>query len=166
MLVGKSVEVAVSLPSEREIAFTCRFQRRARLLFEAWTTPEHLRHWWGCEGSSITHCAIDLRVGGSWSLVMRMADGSEHPFHGTYREIVRPHRLVYTECYEMPRVGSPEWLTTVTFEEAQGQTLVSHIIQHKSREVRDAHLQSGMEQGIVHTWTRLNEHTAAMEQLQ
>jgi uncharacterized protein YndB with AHSA1/START domain len=76
MLVGKSVEVAVSLPSEREIAFTCRFQRRARLLFEAWTKPEHLRQWWGCEGSSITHCVIDLRAGGSWSLVMRMGDGS------------------------------------------------------------------------------------------
>jgi len=164
MLVGKSVEVAVSLPSEREIAFTCRFQRRSRVLFEAWTKPEHLRQWWGCEGSSITHCAIDLRAGGSWSLVMRMADGSEHPFHGTYREIVRPHRLVYTECYEMPQFGSPEWLTTVSFEEDPGGTLVTHTIQHKSREVRDAHLQAGMEQGMVQTLTRLNEHTAAMEQ--
>jgi uncharacterized protein YndB with AHSA1/START domain len=163
MLVGKSVEVAVSLPSEREIAFTCRFQRRARLLFEAWTKPEHLKQWWGCEGSSIPHCAIDLRAGGSWSLVMRMADGSEHPFYGTYREIVRPRRLVYTERYEMPQFGSPEWLTTVTFEEAHGETLVTHTIQHKSREVRDAHLQAGMEQGMVQTLTRLNEHTGAME---
>jgi len=163
MLVGKSVEVAVSLPSEREIAFTCRFQRRARLLFEAWTTPEHLRQWWGCEGSSVTHCAIDLRAGGSWSLVMRMPDGSEHPFHGRYREIVRPERLVYTECYEMPQFGNPEWLTTVTFEEDPEGTLVTHTIQHKSREVRDAHLQAGMEQGMVQTLTRLNDHTAAME---
>ena len=163
MLVGKSVEVAVSLPSEREIAFTCRFQRRARLLFEAWTKPEHLKQWWGCEGSSIPHCAIDLRAGGSWSLVMRMADGSEHSFHGTYREIVPPHRLVYTERYDMPQFGNPEWLTTVTFEEAHGETLVTHTIQHKSREVRDAHLQAGMEQGMVQTLTRLNEHTGAME---
>jgi uncharacterized protein YndB with AHSA1/START domain len=163
MLVGKSVEVAVSLPSEREIEFTCRFQRRARLLFEAWTKPEHLRQWWGCEGSSITHCAIDLRAGGSWSLVMRMRDGSEHPFHGTYREVVRPQRLVYTECYEMPQFGNPEWLTTVTFEEDPEGTLVTHTIQHKSREVRDAHLQAGMEQGMVQTLTRLNDHTAAME---
>jgi uncharacterized protein YndB with AHSA1/START domain len=163
MLVGKSVEVAVSLPSEREIEFTCRFQRRARLLFEAWTKPEHLRQWWGCEGSSITHCAIDLRAGGSWSLVMRMGDGSEHPFHGTYREVVRPQRLVYTECYEMPQFGNPEWLTTVTFEEDPEGTLVTHTIQHKSREVRDAHLQAGMEQGMVQTLTRLNDHTAAME---
>ena len=166
MLVRKSVEVTVSLPSEREIEFKCRFQRSARLLFDAWTKPEHLRQWWGCEGSTITHCAIDLRAGGSWSLVIRMPDGSEHPFHGTYREILRPHRLVYTECYEMPQFGSPEWLTTVTFDEAQGETLVTHTIQHKSREVRDAHLQAGMEQGMEQTLMRLNEHTAAMEQLQ
>jgi uncharacterized protein YndB with AHSA1/START domain len=166
MLVGKNVEVKVSLPSDREIAFTCRFQRSAGLLFEAWTKPEHLRRWWGCEGSSITHCAIDLRVGGSWSLVMRMADSSDHPFHGAYREIARPHRLVYTECYDMPQFGSPEWLTTVTFDETPSATVVTHSILHKSREVRDAHLQAGMEEGMVQTLTRLNEHTAAMEQLQ
>lgn len=165
MLAGKGVGVKVSLPSEREIAFTCRFQRSARLLFEAWTKPEHLKHWWGCEGSSIPHCAIDLRVGGSWSLVMRMADGSDHPFHGTYREVMRPYRLVYTECYEMPKFGSPEWLTTVTFDESQVATLVTYTIQHKSREVRDGHLRAGMQEGMIQTLTRLDEHTAAMEQV-
>jgi uncharacterized protein YndB with AHSA1/START domain len=164
MLVGKNVEVTVSLPTEREIAFTCRFQRSARLLFEAWTRPEHLRQWWGCEESTITHCAIDLRVGGAWSLVMRMPDGADHPFHGTYREILRPSRLVYTERYEMPQYGNPEWLTTVTFEELGAETLVTYTIQHKSREVRDGHLQSGMQEGTMHTLTRLNEHTAAMQQ--
>jgi uncharacterized protein YndB with AHSA1/START domain len=164
MLVGKSVEVNVTLPSEREIAFTCRFQRSARSLFEAWTRPEHLRRWWGCEGSSILHCAIDLRVGGDWSLVMRMADGSDHSFDGTYREILCPHRLVYTERYDMPKFGSPEWLTTVSFDETQEATLVTHTIQHRSREVRDGHLQAGMEDGMLDALKRLDEHTAAMEQ--
>jgi uncharacterized protein YndB with AHSA1/START domain len=164
MLVGKNVDVAVSLPSDREIAFTCRFQRSPQVLFEAWTKPEHIRRWWGCEGSSVTHCAIDLRVGGGWSLVMRMADGSEQPFHGAYREIVRPHRLVYTECYEMPQLGSPEWLTTVTFDELEGETVLTHTILHKSRDVRDGHLQAGMQEGTIQTLTRLNEHTATMRQ--
>lgn len=163
MLVGKSVNVEAYLPSEREIAFTCIFQRTARLLFEAWTSPEHLRQWWGCEGSIITHCAIDLRVGGSWGLVMRMGDGSNHPFHGTYREIVRPARLVYTEQYEMPQFGNPEWLTTVTFDETPAGTRLTHIIEHKSRAVRDAHLQAGMQEGVIQTLTRLNEHTGSME---
>ncbi len=96
---------------------------------------------------------------------MRMADGSDHPFHGTYREILRPYRLVYTECYDMPKFGSPEWLTTVTFDETQAGTLVTHNIQHKTREVRDAHLQAGMQEGTVQTLTRLDKHTAAMEQV-
>ena len=165
MLAGKSVETKVCLPSDREIQFTCRFQRSARLLFEAWTRPEHLRRWWGCEGSIITHCAIDLRIGGEWSLVMRMADGSDHPFHGTYREIVPPHRLVYTECYDMPQFGRPEWLTSVTFDEDPPSTLVTHTILHKSREVRDGHLQAGMQEGMVQTLIRLNEHAAVMEPL-
>jgi uncharacterized protein YndB with AHSA1/START domain len=163
MLGGKNVEVAVSLPTDLEIVLSCRFQRSAQLLFEAWTRPEHLRRWWGCEGSTITHCAIDLRVGGAWSLVMRMADGSEHPFHGAYREIQRANRLVYTECYEMPQYGNPEWLTTVTFEELASETVLTHTILHNSREVRDGHLQSGMQEGTVQTLTRLNEHTATME---
>ncbi len=165
MLVGKSIEVKVDLPSDREIAFTCRFQRKARLLFEAWTKPEHLKQWWGCEGSRITHCAIDLRVGGSWSVVMQMGDGSDHPFYGMYREIVCPSRLVYTECYDMPQFGRPEWLTTVTFDEAHAATLVTYTIQHKSRKARDGHLQAGMQEGMIQTLTRLYEHTAAMEQL-
>jgi uncharacterized protein YndB with AHSA1/START domain len=163
MLAGNSVEVSVSLPSDLEIAFACRFQRSAQSLFEAWTKPEQLKQWWGCEGSSIPHCVIDLRVGGDWSLVMRMADGSDHSFHGTYREILCPHRLVYTECYDMPEFGSPEWLTTVTFDETQEATLVTHTIQHKSREVRDGHLQAGMQEGMIQTMKRLDEHTAALE---
>ena len=95
---------------------------------------------------------------------MRMADGATHPFHGIYREILRPNRLVYTECYDMPQYGRPEWLTTVTFDELDAETLVTHTIQHKSREVRDGHLQSGMQEGTIHTLNRLNEHTAAMQQ--
>jgi uncharacterized protein YndB with AHSA1/START domain len=166
MLAGKSVDVEVCLPSDREIQFTCCFQRSARLLFDAWTKPEHLNRWWGCEGSTITHCAIDLRPGGSWSLTMRMADGSDHPFHGTYREVMRPHRLVYSECYDMPQFGSPEWLTTVTFEETPAATVITHTILHKSREVRDGHLQAGMQEGMVQTLARLNEHIAAVEPLE
>jgi uncharacterized protein YndB with AHSA1/START domain len=93
---------------------------------------------------------------------MRMPDGADHPFHGIYREILRPHRLVYTECYEMPQYGSPEWLTTITFDELPAETLVTHTIRHKSREVRDGHLQAGMQEGMTQTLNRLDEHTAAM----
>ena len=162
MLARTNAEVAVTLPSETEIRFTRFFNRSRHLLFEAWTRPEHVRQWWGCDGSSISVCEIDLRVGGLWKLVIRMPDRSEHPFHGAYREIVPGERLVYSECYDVPQVGSPEWLTTVSFEEVEGKTLLTHTIRHRSREVRDAHLQAGMEAGSIQMLRRLDEHTAHM----
>ena len=80
MLTKEDAEVTVTLPSETEIRFTRFFRRPPQVLFEAWTRPEHIRQWWGCEGSSIYVCEIDLRVGGFWKIIMRMSDGSDHPF--------------------------------------------------------------------------------------
>jgi uncharacterized protein YndB with AHSA1/START domain len=162
MLATVNHEVTVTLPSDREIVFTRTFARPRHLLFEAWTKPEHLRHWYGCEGSSITLCEADLRPGGQWRRVMRMPDGSEHPFHGVYRDILPNERLVYTECYEMPSIGSPEWLTTVLFEDVEGLTKLTHSILHNSKEVRDGHLQAGIEAGTIQTLNRLDDHVASM----
>jgi uncharacterized protein YndB with AHSA1/START domain len=162
MLATANHEVTVTLPSDREIEFTRTFARPRHLLFDAWTKPEHLRQWYGCEGSSLTLCETDLSPGGQWRRVMRMPDGSEHPFHGVYREIVPNERLVYTECYEMPAIGSPEWLTTVLFEEVDGLTKLTHTILHKSQEVRDGHLQAGMEAGTIQTLNRLDLYVASM----
>jgi uncharacterized protein YndB with AHSA1/START domain len=155
-------ELTVTLPTDREIVLTRTFARPRALLFKAWTQPEHVRQWWGCDGSTLTLCEMDLRPGGAWRLRMRMPDGSEHPFHGVYQEIVPNERLVYTECYENPAVGSPEWLTTVTFEEAGGDTKLTHSILHRTAEMRDGHLKSGMEPGAVQTMNRLDRHSASM----
>jgi len=157
MLAKGNLEVTVTLPSETEIRFACFFRRPRQILFEAWTRPEHIRQWWGCDGASISVCEIDLRIGGSWKIVMRMADGSDHPFHGVYREIEPGARLVYSECYDAPRFGSPEWLGTVTFEETKGGTQLTQTVRHRSRQVRDGHLQAGMEAGAIKSLHRLDE---------
>jgi uncharacterized protein YndB with AHSA1/START domain len=162
MLAKGNSEVSVTLPSETEICFTRFFARSPQLLFDAWTQPEHVRHWWGCEGSSISDCAMNLRVGGAWHIVMRMLDGSDHPFRGVYREIVPGEKLVYTECYDVPRFGNPKWVTIVTFEAVEGGTVLTHTIRHNSREARDGHLQAGMQAGAIHTLQRLDEHTLFM----
>jgi uncharacterized protein YndB with AHSA1/START domain len=162
MLVKGNPEVTVTLPSETEIRFTCFFHRPRQVLFEAWTRPEHIRHWWGCPGSSISVCEVDLRVGGSWKIIMRMSDGSDHPFHGVYREIALGERIVYSERYDAPQVGSPEWLSTVTFEEIEGGTRLTHTIRHRSRQARDGHLQAGMETGAIQSLHHLDEHAGQM----
>jgi uncharacterized protein YndB with AHSA1/START domain len=160
MLAKGSAEVIVTLPSETEIRFTRFFRHPRQLLFEAWTRPEHIRHWWGCNGSSIPVCEIDLRVGGSWKIIMRMPNGSDHPFRGAYREIVPGKQLVYSECYDDLQVGRPEWLTTVIFEEIESGTQLTHTIRHNSRQARDGHLQSGMESGAIQSFRQLDEHVA------
>ena len=78
---------------------------------------------------------------------MMMTDGGyEVAFHGEYREVVPNERIVSTEVYE----GMPgrEALNTVTFTEADGRTTITVLVQHASKEARDAHLDSGMETGM------------------
>jgi uncharacterized protein YndB with AHSA1/START domain len=162
MLAKNSHEVTVTLPSDREIRFTSFFECPRHLVFEAWTKPEHVREWWGCAGSVLTVCQIDLRPDGAWRFVMRMPDGSEHPFIGAYREIVPCERLVYTECYDVPSIGSPQWLTTVAFEDYEGKTKLTSTLLHASVEARDGHLKAGMEAGMVQTLNRLAARIALM----
>lgn len=157
MFAESGDKVSVTLPSDREIRFTRVFDWPRELVFEAWTKPEHIRHWYGCGGSTITVCEVDLRQGGAWRTVMRMSDGSEHPFKGVYLDIVPAALLVYTECYDIAAIGRPEWLNTVIFDDLNGKTRLTNTLLHASREARDGHLKSGMETGIVHMFDRLEE---------
>ena len=93
----------------------------------------------------MTGAEIDLRVGGAWRYAMVTDDGFEAAFHGEYREIVPNERIVSTEVYE----GMPEGeaLNTIEFTEKDGRTTLTILIQHSSKESRDAHVASGMEIG-------------------
>ena len=162
MLAKNDAKVSLTLPSDREICFTRVFDWPRELIFEARTNPEHLRHWWGCADSQIIACEVDLRVGGSWRIVLRMPDGIDHIFKGTYREIEPPARLVYAECYDMEFCGRPEWLSTITFEDQGGRTKLTDRLLHKTREARDGHLQSGMETGMENAFSRLSAVAGAI----
>ncbi len=162
MPAKRSAEVTLSFPSDFEIAFTRSFQWPRTLLFEAWTKPEHVRHWWGCDGSSVVACNLDVRVGGLWRVVLHMPDRGNHSFNGMYSEIVCDERLVYTERYENPHLGNPAWLTTVTFEETESGSKLTHTIRHQSRKARDSHLKAGMEAGEAQSLRRLDERIACI----
>jgi uncharacterized protein YndB with AHSA1/START domain len=151
----------ITTPTDREIVLTRSFSAPRGLVFEAWTTPEHVRRWWGCDKAAMTVCEIDLRVGGSWRYVLS-ANGEEHGFHGVYREVVAPARLVHTYIYEpMPQHGA---LNTVLFEErGGGRTTVIETVLHQTREARDGHLQSGMEGGATESMNRLEAYLETMK---
>jgi uncharacterized protein YndB with AHSA1/START domain len=143
----------ITLPSDTEILITRVFEAPARLVFEALTTPDLVKRWWGFETSRWHVCDIDLRVGGQWRFVVTEGD-MEVGFHGQYREIAGPHRLVATEVYE----GFPdgEALVITTLAESDGITTMSALIQHSCQEHRDAHLASGMESGMQVSYNRLD----------
>ncbi len=145
----------VSLPSDREILITRRFEAPAHLVWDALTTPRHLLRWWGPEWCPMIACEVDLRVGGSWRYVCRDNDGNELGWHGTYREIEPARRIVSTEVFE--GFAEAESLNTMTLSEADRITTLRTLVLHSSREHRDGHIASGMEAGMQETFVRLEE---------
>ena len=142
-MTGKAT---VTLPSDTEILITREFDAPRRLVYRAWTTPELVRRWWSGHRGEMTVAEIDLRVGGTWRYVMVTDDGFEVAFRGEYREIVPNERIVSTEVYEGMPQG--EALNTLTLTEADGRTTLTILVQHASKELRDAVIDSGMEAGM------------------
>ena len=144
--VTSSGTATVTLPNDEQILITREFDAPRRLVYRAWTTPDLVKRWWSGNRGETRIAEIDLRVGGGWRCVMVTEGGFEVAFRGEYREIVPNERIVSTEVYE----GMPEGeaLNTVTFAETDGRTTLTVLVQHASKEARDAHVNSGMEVGM------------------
>jgi len=150
----------VTTPSDREVVITRVVDAPRRLVFEAWTNPEHVRHWMlGPEGWTMLVCEIDLRPGGANRFVWRRASGTEMEIRGTYREIVPPERLVYTESWG---ADWPETIDTLSLSEENGKTTMRLTVLYPSKEARDAALQTGMKEGLDPSFDRLDEHLRTM----
>ena len=141
-------KLAITTPSDLEIAMTRDFDAPRALVWDVFTRPEHVKHWWGFQHLEVTVCEIDLRVGGAYRYAGRAPDGSEVPFKGVYRELVPPERMVCTEIYDVPMARDHEGVITTTFTEQAGKTTVHSVVRYDTKETRDAVLQSGMESGV------------------
>jgi len=151
---------AFTTPSDREFVMTRVFDAPRRLVFEAWTSPEHLPHWLlGPSGWTMPVCEIDLKPGGTWHFVWRQSDVNEMGMQGVYREISPPERLVFTESWG----GDwPETLNTLILSEVDGKTTMTLTVLYPSREARDAALKTGMKDGVSVSFDRLAEHLRTM----
>jgi uncharacterized protein YndB with AHSA1/START domain len=139
----------VTLPTDEQILITREFDAPKHLVYEAWTTPELVKRWWNAKRGEVTVAEIDLRVGGTWRYAMVTEGGFEVAFHGEFREIVPNERIVSTEAYEgVPNPDESASLNTVTFTEENGRTTLTILVEHKSKEIRDAQIDSGMEAGL------------------
>ena len=160
MVAKQSATTTLTTPSDREVVITRVVDAPRRLVFEAYTNPEHVAHWMlGPQGWSMPVCEIDLRVGGAWHFVWRRADGSEMAMRGVYQEIVPPERLVSTEAWG----GDwPETLNTLALSEEDGKTTITSRVLYPSKEARDAALKTGMKDGVSLSFDRLAEHLRTM----
>src|SRR6476660_6007613 len=141
--------------SDRELVVTRTFNGPARIVFEAWTRPELLKRWWAPKSFGLTmiSCEADVRVGGTYRLVFRH-DSFPEPmaFFGRYIEVTPHSRLVWTN----DEGESGEQVTTVTFEEKGGKTLLVMHDLYPSKEALDGAL-AGMEGGMRETLEQLDE---------
>ena len=141
----------VERTSERELVVTRTFNGPARIVFEAWTKPDLFRRWWvpRSMGMSLLSCEMDVRVGGKYRLEF---EPDAMAFFGTYLEVTPHSRLVWTN--EEGGEGGP--VTTVTFEEKGGKTLLVMHELYSSKEALDA-AGTGAADAMVETFAQLDE---------
>jgi uncharacterized protein YndB with AHSA1/START domain len=142
-----STRASVTLPTDEEILITREFDAPRQLVYKAWTTPELVKRWWSGRRGTMTVAEIDLRVGGAWRYAMTATGGFEVGLHGEFREIVPDERIVNTEIFEGPPESEPA-VNVITFEETDGRTTLTMLVQCTSKEMRDAIIDSGMEGGL------------------
>jgi uncharacterized protein YndB with AHSA1/START domain len=146
----------VERKSERELVVTRTINGPARIVFEAWTKPELFKQWWAPKsfGLSMLSCEMDVRAGGSYRLVFGHA-ASPQPmeFFGRYIEVTPHSRLVWTN--EEGDDGGA--VTTVTFEEKDGKTLLVMHDLYPSKEALDGAIASGSTSGMGETLQQLDE---------
>ena len=144
---------SVKRTSDRELVVTRTFDAPARLVFEAWTRPELFQRWWVPKsmGMTLLTCEMDVRVGGGYRLVF---DGGAAPpmaFFGRYLEVDPPSRFVWTN----DESGDQGAVTTVTFEEQDGRTLLVLHERYPSKEAMEA--AQGAEEGLPEQFSQLDE---------
>jgi uncharacterized protein YndB with AHSA1/START domain len=132
--------------SDRELVVTRTFDGPARIVWEAWTRPELFKRWWVPKSFPVTllSCEQDIRVGGTYRLVFGQGDSEPKAFFGTYLEVEPQSRLVWTNDE-----GADQFITTVTFEEKGGKTLVVLHDLYPSKEALDEAIASGSTSGSM-----------------
>jgi uncharacterized protein YndB with AHSA1/START domain len=143
----------VERKSERELVVTRTFNGPARIVFEAWTKPELIKRWWVPKsmGMSLLSCEMDVRVGGKYRFVFGHDASKPMAFFGRYIEVTPYSRLVWTN--EESDDGA---VTTVTFEEQDGKTLLAMHELYPSKEALDA-AGTGAADATVETFAQLDE---------
>ena len=136
---GTVQDQAIATTPDREIVIERSFDAPRDLVFDVWTDPKHVVHWWGPNGFTITIQEMNVTPGGVWRFVMHGPDGHDYPNHIEFITIERPQRLVYRHTGRDD--SEPvRFQATVTFTEERGRTKVTLRARFESNEARDANI--------------------------
>jgi uncharacterized protein YndB with AHSA1/START domain len=147
----------VERKSERELVITRSFDAPARIVFEAWTRPELFKQWWAPKsmGVPLLSCEMDVRTGGKYRLEFGHDASNSSAFFGKYIEVIPPSRIVWTNDE-----GEDGAVTTVTFEEKGGKTLLTFHELYPSKEALDEAI--GMGEAMAEQFEQLDELLATL----
>lgn len=158
MATQQSASVTVTLSGERGISVTRVFRAPRRLVYDAHTKPELVKRWLGVRGGwTLPVCEIDLRVGGKYRYVWHNeARGKSMGMGGEFREIVTNERIVCTEKFDQAWYPG-EAMNTSSFDEQNGNTTLSLLVEYETQEARDAAMGSGFSGGLGESYDALAE---------
>ncbi len=143
--------------SEREHTITRVFEVPARILFEAFSEPEHLLRWFGPKGFPLKECDVDFRIGGTFRFAMASAEGKLLPaFGGTYLAIEKNSVIRYSSALELP--DAETMIVTVRFEEQNGKTTLTQHTLFASIAMKQKHFAMGYEVGVASGLEQLKEY--------
>lgn len=167
MTTTSNDKALVSLPSDTEVRVTRDFKAPRTLVWQAHTEPKLFQRWiGGYPGWSMPVCEMDVRLGGKYRWRWRSdEDGKEFGFHGDYREVDAPEKMVHAEYYDPGNFGGAmptdnPAITRTTFTEKNGITTLVMLIEYGSKEERDAAISTGMTDGMETSYERLDKLVA------
>jgi len=114
--------------TDRELLITRELNAPIALVWEAWTTPEHIANWWGPNGFTNTISKMDMQPGGEWDLVMHGPDGTDYRNKSVFKEIVKHKRIVYEH------ITGPKFTATIEFEDRGEKTYLRWHMLFETRE--------------------------------
>jgi uncharacterized protein YndB with AHSA1/START domain len=144
--------------SDREIRFVRVFDAPRELVFDAWTSEEHLTQWFGPRGFTMTVLEADVRPGGVLRFIFHGPDGTDYDNKIAYKEITRPERLVYEHGSDND--GPADFLVTAVFAEQGKGTKITMQMLFPTTEARDKTIEFGAVEGANQTMDRLAEYLA------
>ena len=140
----------------RELRMNRRFKAPIDLMWEVWTSPDHIANWWGPDGFTTTIHKMDFQEGGEWLLTLHGPDGTNYPNKSIFKEII-PNERIVSEHF------NPHFITTVIFESLGDETRVIWSMEFDTAELREIVIKAHKaDQGLKQNLDRLGEYLSTL----